>query len=105
MLRILSCPTEIRINHQLVLVGDLDGQRELQVLVKQAGIERQTIWAGVVPDEQLVALYQFASVFVFPSLYEGFGLPSFRSYGLWVSCHIFEYLIICRKLLARRECW
>jgi glycosyltransferase involved in cell wall biosynthesis len=28
-----------------------------------------------VPDETLAALYRMASVFVFPSLYEGFGLP------------------------------
>ncbi len=30
---------------------------------------------GFVPDDDLVALYNLASVFVFPSLYEGFGLP------------------------------
>ena len=66
---------EIRMKHSLVLVGDMDGQRELQELVKQNGVERQTFCAGVVSDEQLVGWYQHASVFVFPSLYEGFGLP------------------------------
>jgi glycosyltransferase involved in cell wall biosynthesis len=30
---------------------------------------------GFVPTEDLVLLYAMASVFVFPSLYEGFGLP------------------------------
>jgi glycosyltransferase involved in cell wall biosynthesis len=30
---------------------------------------------GFVPDETLAVLYRLASVFVFPSLYEGFGLP------------------------------
>jgi glycosyltransferase involved in cell wall biosynthesis len=30
---------------------------------------------GYVPDEDLVALYNLARVFAFPSLYEGFGLP------------------------------
>jgi len=33
------------------------------------------IYPGFVSDEQLVSLYQHARVFVFPSLYEGFGLP------------------------------
>ena len=33
------------------------------------------IYPGFISDEQLVALYQHARVFVFPSLYEGFGLP------------------------------
>jgi glycosyltransferase involved in cell wall biosynthesis len=32
-------------------------------------------WAGPVPDAQLRALYEAAAVFVFPSLYEGFGIP------------------------------
>ena len=30
---------------------------------------------GFVPDQTLAALYRLASVFAFPSLYEGFGLP------------------------------
>ena len=30
---------------------------------------------GFVPDRTLAALYRLASVFAFPSLYEGFGLP------------------------------
>lgn len=33
------------------------------------------IWAGSVSDEQLRALYEAATAFVFPSLYEGFGIP------------------------------
>lgn len=33
------------------------------------------IYSGYVTDEELVALFRHALVFVFPSLYEGFGLP------------------------------
>lgn len=33
------------------------------------------IWTGYVPDEDLVALYSGCRVFIYPSLYEGFGLP------------------------------
>jgi glycosyltransferase involved in cell wall biosynthesis len=33
------------------------------------------IWAGRLSHEELAAAYQHASVFAFPSLYEGFGLP------------------------------
>lgn len=32
-------------------------------------------WAGSIPDSQLRVLYENAAVFVFPSLYEGFGIP------------------------------
>jgi len=33
------------------------------------------VWTGYVPDDDLVALYSGCRVFVYPSLYEGFGLP------------------------------
>jgi glycosyltransferase involved in cell wall biosynthesis len=70
-----SLPSEIRRQHHLVLVGDVNRNKTLPQLVKEQGIAEQTIFMGLVSDSQLVALYQQASVFVFPSLYEGFGLP------------------------------
>ena len=36
---------------------------------------RYVRFLGFVPDKTLAVLYRLASVFVFPSLYEGFGLP------------------------------
>jgi glycosyltransferase involved in cell wall biosynthesis len=41
----------------------------------QSGLAELTVLTGFVPDEDLPALYSAADVFVFPSLYEGFGLP------------------------------
>ena len=37
--------------------------------------EHSILWLGYVTDEELKALYQHASCFVFPSFYEGFGIP------------------------------
>lgn len=39
------------------------------------GIDDRVCWLGSLPDADLPALYTAADVFVFPSLYEGFGLP------------------------------
>ena len=39
------------------------------------GLAEKVIFTGYVQDEDLPYLYAGASVFVFPSLYEGFGLP------------------------------
>jgi glycosyltransferase involved in cell wall biosynthesis len=36
---------------------------------------RQVVWAGYVSDGELKSLYENAGCLVFPSLYEGFGLP------------------------------
>jgi glycosyltransferase involved in cell wall biosynthesis len=43
--------------------------------VRVLGIEDATVLTGYIQDQQLASLYREATVFVFPSLYEGFGLP------------------------------
>jgi glycosyltransferase involved in cell wall biosynthesis len=43
-----------------------DGQRECS---------KQVLWAGFISDGELKSLYENAGCLVFPSLYEGFGLP------------------------------
>jgi glycosyltransferase involved in cell wall biosynthesis len=44
-------------------------------MVRSSGMEDRVKFLGFVADEDLPALYSGARVFVFPSLYEGFGLP------------------------------
>ena len=43
--------------------------------LRELGLEDEVIFPGFVPDEDLPALYSAADLFIFPSLYEGFGLP------------------------------
>ena len=43
--------------------------------LRELGLKDEVIFPGFVPDEDLPALYSAADLFVFPSLYEGFGLP------------------------------
>jgi glycosyltransferase involved in cell wall biosynthesis len=43
--------------------------------VRKLNLERYLIFTGYVPEADLPALYNGADLFVFPSLYEGFGLP------------------------------
>ena len=67
---------------RLVLVGKLDyfyervreTARVLNLWQKE-NINSPVIFPGYVPDAQLEILYAEARVYVFPSLYEGFGLP------------------------------
>ncbi len=61
---------------QLVLAGKaLWRESEIYAKVKGAGLEQEVIFPGYVDDADLPALYSGALAFVFPSLYEGFGLP------------------------------
>jgi glycosyltransferase involved in cell wall biosynthesis len=43
--------------------------------LRELSLEGEVIFTGFVPDEDLPAFYTAAALFVFPSLYEGFGLP------------------------------
>jgi glycosyltransferase involved in cell wall biosynthesis len=43
--------------------------------LEELGLEQEVILLGRVPDDDLPGLYSGARLFVFPSLYEGFGLP------------------------------
>lgn len=49
--------------------------RELAERVAQLGIASRVRFAGFVSDADLPALYAGASAYLFPSLYEGYGLP------------------------------
>lgn len=71
-------PKEYNNNYQLVIAGrsSRQWQDQLQDLGASLGInEGKLISAGFVTDEELNLLYNAAALFVFPSLYEGFGLP------------------------------
>ena len=68
-------PPHLRESHDLVLAGDLRNRSQVHARVRQLSLESQTLFPGVVAEDQLLALYQHAAVFVFPSRYEGFGLP------------------------------
>lgn len=61
---------------EFVIVGkDSDYILKLKELVKKLGIEKKVKFLGYVPDEDLPTLYNKAKAFVYPTLYEGFGLP------------------------------
>lgn len=70
-------PTDVRRRHQLVLFCRLtDDQRaDLEAAAEAAGVGDQVLFTGFVPDDLLVALYQSAELVMFPTYYEGFGLP------------------------------
>lgn len=60
----------------LVLVGEDDyGAASLREVVARSSASADIVLAGRLDDETLASLYAAASVFVYPSFYEGFGLP------------------------------
>ncbi len=61
---------------KLIIIGDeVSRQGSLRRTMEAAGLRQDVRFFGFVPDRTLACLYRMASVFAFPSLYEGFGLP------------------------------
>ncbi len=63
-------------DHQLVLVGKKGWlYQDIFRAAQQSPFGADIIFTGYVPEEDLPALYSGATVFVYPSIFEGFGLP------------------------------
>ncbi len=61
---------------KLIIIGDeLSQHPDLRRTVVRAGVQNDVRFLGFVPIDVLRVFYDAAKVFVFPSLYEGFGLP------------------------------
>ncbi|MEA3459784.1 MAG: glycosyltransferase family 1 protein [Chloroflexota bacterium] len=61
---------------KLVIVGGKGWfYDEIFAKVRELGLEGRVIFPGFIAEEDLPALYSLAELLVFPSLYEGFGLP------------------------------
>lgn len=64
------------IPHSLVLAGALGWDSDaFLAAIDELGLDGRVFRPGYVSDEQLRALYANAEAYVFPSLFEGFGLP------------------------------
>jgi glycosyltransferase involved in cell wall biosynthesis len=66
----------LRATYTLVIVGPYGWKIQgIQQLVDSLGLQNQVIWTGHLPDHDMNILLSGATLFAYPSLYEGFGIP------------------------------
>jgi glycosyltransferase involved in cell wall biosynthesis len=67
-------------NLRLIFAGpDRGGRVDAERAAQHAGLRSRVDFRGYVPDEELAGLYRGAACLVFPSRYEGFGLPALEA--------------------------
>ncbi len=72
-----------KIPHCLVLAGTKEKDRDdVNILVEKLNLKDRVIELVKPSDEMIINLYAFADLFVFPSLFEGFGLPPLEAVSL-----------------------
>jgi glycosyltransferase involved in cell wall biosynthesis len=78
MLKALSIARSKQSTIHLIIAGQLDGQMgydQTMKLLRTLDLESNITFIGFVPNEDLPFIYSGSKGLVFPSLYEGFGLP------------------------------
>ncbi len=64
------------IPHKLVIVGKVGWKyHSIFRVVEELELQKYVVFTGYVPREDLPKFYNSADIFVYPSIYEGFGLP------------------------------
>lgn len=57
-----------------------NSEKEILDTIAELKMQEHVVFAGYVPDEDLPALYKQAQLYVFPSIYEGFGIPILEAF-------------------------
>lgn len=81
--------TEYAIRNTLVIAGAWDDRYpEARQRADDLALGTSVLWLGPLPEQDLPPLYSGATAFIFPSLYEGFGLPPLEAMacGAPVAC-------------------
>ena len=73
-------PGELKDEYRLVIAGG-KGWNDHELLKVLRCIKDHVVLTGYLPDHELPLIYNLASAFIYPSLYEGFGLPPVEAMG------------------------
>lgn len=77
-----SLPAAVRAGLQLAIVCSIQEHHraEFERLAAEVGLAKdELVLTGFVPEDDLVRLYNLCTVFIFPSIHEGFGLPALEA--------------------------
>jgi len=88
LLRAYAASSQLRENFRLMCFGGGSLSRKEQDLIAELGLDPNCVLQRAGDDGELASCYRNAALFVYPSLYEGFGIPPLEamSLGCPVAC-------------------
>lgn len=79
------------VEQKLVIAGHkTDYYRQCEILIRHLNLNGEIIFTGFVDEEDLPYIYSGANLFVYPSCYEGFGLPPLEAMACGVPTIVSE---------------
>ena len=88
-----------RVDYDLVLIGRIGWN--VDDLIEKYNLEGRIVFTGFVADEDVAVIYKNAKCFVFPTLYEGFGLPPVEALALGTA--VISSDSSCMKEVLRKQ--
>jgi len=97
----LSLPRSYRLRHKLTIVGKVGWSRQIKNLVKIIDQEETIIYNGYCDNSELERKYTNSLCLVFPSIYEGFGIPLVEALSL--GCFVIASNIKTNREILEKE--
>jgi glycosyltransferase involved in cell wall biosynthesis len=71
-------------NYKLVIVGKKEGlitqdSEAFDIVENDTNLNKKVIFTGYISNDEIVGFYKLATALIFPSFYEGFGLPTLEA--------------------------
>lgn len=88
-----------KIDYDLVLIGRVGWN--VDDLINQYNLNGRITFTGFVDDEDVAVIYKNAMCFIFPTLYEGFGIPPVEA--LSMGCPVISSDSSCMKEVLRKQ--
>ncbi|SNR24584.1 Glycosyltransferase involved in cell wall bisynthesis [Maribacter sedimenticola] len=83
--RVINAFQEIESDYKLVIVGKSNGSFS-STIYEHNTVDSKIIFTGYLSDDDLIRLYNTASIFIYVSLFEGFGIPPLEAQASGCSC-------------------
>jgi glycosyltransferase involved in cell wall biosynthesis len=75
-------------NHKLLIIGDKKwgGYGKFRINIKELGLDNRVVFTGYIAHNRLPLYYRNCDIFLFPSAFEGFGLPLLEAMASGATC-------------------